>query len=75
MHFFGYLFAGQINSAIACFRLWGEHGQALLETAQVCLINVNALGTEILKSIILPSIGGFTIVDSGLVTEEDVGCK
>lgn len=56
-------------------RLWGEHGQTLLEAAQLCLVNVTALGTEILKNIVLPGIGGFTIVDGGLVTEEDVGCK
>lgn len=56
-------------------RLWGEHGQAHLEAAQLCLVNVSALGTEILKNIVLPGIGGFTIVDSGIVTEEDVGCK
>lgn len=59
----------------AFYRLWGEHGQALLEAAQVCLVNVTGLGTEILKSIVLPGIGGFTIVDSGIVTEEDVGSK
>lgn len=56
-------------------RLWGEHGQALLEAAQLCLVNVTALGTEILKNIVLPGIGGFTIVDGALVTEEDVGSK
>lgn len=56
-------------------RLWGEHGQACLEGAQLCLINATALGTEILKNIVLPGIGGFTIVDSGIVTEEDIGCK
>lgn len=57
------------------FRLWGEHGQSLLEAAQLCLVNVTAFGTEILKNIVLPGIGGFTIVDSCVVTEEDVGCK
>uniref|UniRef100_A0A8D8IBP2 Nedd8-activating enzyme E1 regulatory subunit n=1 Tax=Culex pipiens TaxID=7175 RepID=A0A8D8IBP2_CULPI len=56
-------------------RLWGEHGQTLLENAQICLINATALGTEILKGVVLPGIGGFTIVDSGLVTEEDIGCN
>lgn len=56
-------------------RLWGEHGQHLLEKSHVCLINVTALGTEILKGIVLPGIGGFTIVDGGFVTEEDIGCK
>lgn len=47
----------------------------MLEAAQLCLINVSALGTEILKNIVLPGIGGFTIVDNGIVTEENVGCK
>uniref|UniRef100_A0AAG5DDM8 NEDD8-activating enzyme E1 regulatory subunit n=1 Tax=Anopheles atroparvus TaxID=41427 RepID=A0AAG5DDM8_ANOAO len=56
-------------------RLWGEHGQTVLENAQVCLINATALGTEILKGIVLPGIGGFTIVDHLPVTEEDVGCN
>lgn len=56
-------------------RLWGEQGQTLLENSQVCLINVNALGTEVLKGIVLPGVGGFTIVDAGIVTEEDIGCK
>uniref|UniRef100_A0A1Q3FA90 NEDD8-activating enzyme E1 regulatory subunit n=1 Tax=Culex tarsalis TaxID=7177 RepID=A0A1Q3FA90_CULTA len=56
-------------------RLWGEHGQTLLENAQICLINATALGTEILKGVVLPGIGGFTIVDSGFVSEEDIGCN
>ncbi|XP_055845452.1 nedd8-activating enzyme E1 regulatory subunit isoform X1 [Episyrphus balteatus] len=54
-------------------RLWGENGQAILESATVCLINANAVGCEILKSLILPGIGGFTIVDGSVVTEEDIG--
>lgn len=56
-------------------RLWGEHGQTLLENAQICLINATALGTEILKGVVLPGVGGFTIVDNGIVTEEDIGCN
>ncbi|VEN63468.1 unnamed protein product, partial [Callosobruchus maculatus] len=44
-------------------RLWGDHGQKLLENSKVCLINATALGTEILKSLVLPGIGSFTIVD------------
>ncbi|UYV64587.1 hypothetical protein LAZ67_3001252 [Cordylochernes scorpioides] len=35
-------------------RLWGDHGQALLENAHVCLINATATGTEVLKNLILP---------------------
>ncbi|XP_065912451.1 NEDD8-activating enzyme E1 regulatory subunit-like [Dysidea avara] len=54
-------------------RLWGDHGQALLEAAHVCLINASATGTEILKNLVLPGIGGFTIVDSKKVTSADLG--
>ena len=35
-------------------RLWGDHGQKKLENAKVCLINATALGTEILKNLVLP---------------------
>ncbi|XP_072745070.1 NEDD8-activating enzyme E1 regulatory subunit [Anoplolepis gracilipes] len=53
-------------------RLWGDHGQATLEAAHVCLINATGLGTEILKSLVLPGIGAFTIVDGKKITVEDV---
>ncbi|XP_041981515.1 NEDD8-activating enzyme E1 regulatory subunit [Aricia agestis] len=54
-------------------RLWGDHGQAALEKAHICLINATALGTEILKSIVLPGIGAITIVDHNIVSDEDIG--
>lgn len=64
-----------IHVRLASYRLWGDHGQALLEGAQVCVINATGFGTEILKGLVLPGIGGFTIVDGGIVTEEDIGVK
>ncbi|KAI4898641.1 hypothetical protein NFI96_025997 [Prochilodus magdalenae] len=54
-------------------RLWGDHGQEALENAHICLVNATATGTEILKNLILPGIGAFTIVDGHKVTGEDVG--
>ncbi|CAH0400110.1 unnamed protein product [Chilo suppressalis] len=53
-------------------RLWGDHGQAALENGHICLINANALGTEIIKSIVLPGVGSVTIVDEKIVSEEDI---
>uniref|UniRef100_A0A8C8J8Q8 NEDD8-activating enzyme E1 regulatory subunit n=1 Tax=Oncorhynchus tshawytscha TaxID=74940 RepID=A0A8C8J8Q8_ONCTS len=38
-----------------------------------CLINSTASGTEILKNLVLPGIGAFTIVDGHKVSGEDVG--
>ena len=54
-------------------RLWGDHGQAALESAHVCLINASATGTETVKNLVLPGIGGFTVVDNKRVSPEDVG--
>lgn len=56
-------------------RLWGDHGQASLEAAHVCVINATGLGTEILKSLVLPGIGAFTIVDGKKITGEDIEAK
>eukprot|EP00047_Mylnosiga_fluctuans_P002424 m.224464 g.224464 ORF g.224464 m.224464 type:complete len:519 (-) comp11095_c0_seq1:1309-2865(-) len=54
-------------------RLWGDHGQADLEQAKICLINGSASGTETLKNLVLPGVGSFTIVDGTKVTERDLG--
>ncbi|KAJ3192481.1 NEDD8-activating enzyme E1 regulatory subunit [Irineochytrium annulatum] len=54
-------------------RLWQAWGQAALEASKVCLINGTATGTEILKNLVLPGIGSFTIVDGNKVAGADVG--
>jgi amyloid beta precursor protein binding protein 1 len=54
-------------------RLWGDHGQKSLESSRICLIGANALGTEILKALVLPGLGSFIIIDHQLVTLADCG--
>ena len=54
-------------------RLWGSHGQAALEAAHVCLINATATGTEILKNLVLPGVGSFTVVDKAKVGTQEIG--
>ncbi|KNC99936.1 uncharacterized protein SPPG_05308 [Spizellomyces punctatus DAOM BR117] len=54
-------------------RLWHAHGQSALENANVCLLNGSAVGTEILKNLILPAIGSFTVVDGKAVEVADLG--
>ncbi|CAL1290314.1 unnamed protein product [Larinioides sclopetarius] len=54
-------------------RLWDDHGQYALEAAHVCLINASATGTEILKSLVLPGVGAFTILDGKIITGDDAG--
>ncbi|KAG0357502.1 NEDD8-activating enzyme E1 regulatory subunit-like protein [Gamsiella multidivaricata] len=54
-------------------RLWGSSGQDALESAHILLINATAAGCEILKNLVLPGIGQFTVVDQGTVTQNDIG--
>eukprot|EP00049_Salpingoeca_infusionum_P003773 m.70754 g.70754 ORF g.70754 m.70754 type:complete len:533 (+) comp12268_c0_seq1:32-1630(+) len=54
-------------------RLWGDHGQARLEGAHVGIIGASPLGTEILKNLVLPGVGQFTLIDSATVAAQDLG--
>lgn len=53
-------------------RLWGPDGQERLSGARICCIGGNVVNTEILKSLLLPGIGSFTIVDNSVVDEQDI---
>jgi len=39
----------------------------------VCLINASAVGTEILKNLVLPGFGSFTIIDGKITDGADAG--
>jgi len=54
-------------------RLWGDHGQQALSDAKVCCINGGSVGSEIMKNLVLPGIGSFTIVDKHKITQADLG--
>ncbi|KAL8714315.1 MAG: hypothetical protein Q9220_001646 [cf. Caloplaca sp. 1 TL-2023] len=56
-------------------RLWAASGQEALENAHILLLNASpgVVGVEILKNLILPGIGSFTIVDDAEIQEEDLG--
>ncbi|KAJ5813093.1 hypothetical protein N7447_010116 [Penicillium robsamsonii] len=66
-------------------RLWAATGQQALEDSHVLLVNSDGplgqyntgvsgvAGVETLKNLVLPGIGGFTIVDPAIVTESDLG--
>lgn len=54
-------------------RVWGEHGQAALELARVCVLNCGPTGSEALKNLVLGGIGSFTIVDASKVSASDLG--
>lgn len=56
-------------------RLWAASGQAALEEAHILLINSGpgVTGIETLKNLVLPCVGQFTVQDSALITEADLG--
>ena len=63
-------------------RLWAASGQRALEESRVLLIISDqgtegsgscVAGIETLKNLVLPGIGSFTIADSAMVTEADLG--
>jgi amyloid beta precursor protein binding protein 1 len=53
--------------------LWGIHGQERITQAHICLLNATAVGSEVLKNIVLPGFGQFSIVDGKNVTPQDLG--
>lgn len=53
-------------------RLWAQDGQSRLEKSHICLVNATSTGAELLKNLVLPGIGSFTIVDSRNVEENDL---
>ncbi|KAJ8984071.1 hypothetical protein NQ317_006569 [Molorchus minor] len=52
-------------------RLWGIESQEKLRAANVLLIGIRGLGSEIAKNILLSGINSLTILDDGVVTEQD----
>ncbi len=56
-------------------RLWGAAGQIALEDTHILLINngPGVTGVETLKNLVLPGIGQFSILDSSIVSQADLG--
>lgn len=53
--------------------LWAASGQSALESARVLVISARATSTSILKNLVLPGIGHFTILDHESVSHADAG--
>ncbi|VDO06304.1 unnamed protein product [Rodentolepis nana] len=54
-------------------RLWGDRGQEVLGKSKICLIGSSAIGSELLKNLVLPGIGEFIIIDDAIVEKKDLG--
>ncbi|WFC98145.1 hypothetical protein MYAM1_000869 [Malassezia yamatoensis] len=53
-------------------RLWNKSGQSALENAKVLVLGASPLSSQILKNLVLPGLGHFTILDDK-VGDESVG--
>lgn len=56
-------------------RLWGAQAQERIRSANILLVSLRALGTEIAKNLTLAGISSLTIIDDEHVTEEDLGAQ
>ena len=56
-------------------RLWGAQAQERIRSANILLVSLRALGTEIAKNLTLAVISSLNIIDDELVTEEDLGAQ
>ena len=54
-------------------RLWGQFGQTALEASHILVVNATATAASILKNLVLPGIGSFTLLDDKPVTAADLG--
>ncbi|KAF2457237.1 hypothetical protein BDY21DRAFT_345312 [Lineolata rhizophorae] len=56
-------------------RLWGVKAQEQIRTANILLVSIKALASEVAKNLVLAGIGSLTIVDPEHVTEDDLGAQ
>lgn len=54
-------------------RLWAASGQNALESARILVLSASATSTAVLKNLVLPGIGHFTLLDPATVSAADAG--
>ncbi|KAI0635437.1 hypothetical protein C8Q77DRAFT_1054313 [Trametes polyzona] len=54
-------------------RIWAASGQAALESSRILVLSSSATSTSILKNLVLPGIGHFSILDDAITTPADAG--
>ncbi|KAJ7108524.1 hypothetical protein C8R44DRAFT_884599 [Mycena epipterygia] len=54
-------------------RLWAASGQSALENSRLLVISGSATSTSVLKNLVLPGVGHFTILDPATVSPRDAG--
>lgn len=61
------------NIDLDLVRLWAASGQSALESSRILVLSSSATATSILKNLVLPGIGHFTLLDPAITTTADAG--
>lgn len=56
-------------------RLWGVQAQEKIRNANILLITMKALASEVAKNLVLAGIHSLTVIDHARVTESDLGAQ
>ncbi|KAF2652347.1 hypothetical protein K491DRAFT_695667 [Lophiostoma macrostomum CBS 122681] len=56
-------------------RLWGFAAQERIRKANILLVSIRALASEVAKNLVLAGIGSITLADHEVVTEDDLGAQ
>ncbi|KAL7270490.1 E1 ubiquitin-activating protein aos1 [Rhizina undulata] len=56
-------------------RLWGMEAQARMRNAHILIITLRALANEVAKNLVLAGIGSLTVLDSEIISEDDLGAQ
>lgn len=56
-------------------RVWGADGQNKIKNASILVINLNGVGTEIVKNLTLSGIGSIELLDDAVVTDDDLSTQ
>ncbi|KAI0700659.1 hypothetical protein C8T65DRAFT_657406 [Cerioporus squamosus] len=54
-------------------RIWAASGQAALEASRILVVSSSATSTSILKNLVLPGIGHFSVLDATITSPADAG--
>lgn len=71
----GHESAGKVTPSKNCTHDIIKLTSSRLRTANILLVGLRALGNEIAKNLVLAGVGSLTIVDNGVVSEEDLGAQ
>lgn len=69
------LSAGELALYDRQLRVWGADGQNKIKNASILVVNLNGVGTEIVKNLTLSGVGAIELLDPSVVSENDLSAQ